>query len=534
MDLVSIIFYIIGGLSIFIYGMKILSEGLQKTAGNELKSILERLTNNKLKGVAVGAMFTSIVQSSSLTTVTVVGLISGGVMTLESAVPVIMGANIGTTITAQIIAFKVTQLAFPAMAIGLLLMNIRKGKYSGVGNVFMGFGLLFLGMILMGQGILPLKADDGFHGMLLSFAENPLMGLLVALLFTAIIQSSSATTALVVAMSAEGLLPLASALPLILGANIGTCITSVLASLGASLSARRAALVHVMFNVIGVLIFLPLLPMFADFISGTDGDVARQVANAHVVFNISTTLLLVPFSGLLIVLVKKILPGEEIKIDDGTKFINNNLLGTPSLAISQARKEAEYMGGIVVGMMKDARKLIMDDKLKYAKAIKTKEASVDKIYMALDNFLKDVSEHTLSDDQSLDLSILIHSISDIERTSDHINSLAEHGQKKLDKNLKFSKMAMKELEVLFKRSEESIEEAIRVLSTKDRELAKNVLHLEAEIDVMKESFIESHILRLEDGICNNKSGPTYLSIIGHLERISDHAHNIVNVVMWGF
>ncbi len=534
MDWVLVSFYVVGGLAVFIYGMRLLSEGLQKTAGSRLRSLLERLTRNRFRGLAVGAAFTSIVQSSSLTTVTLVGLISGGVMTLEAAVPVIMGANIGTTVTAQIIAFKITQLAFPAIAAGLVLMGIKKGKYSGIGQVIMGFGFLFLGMILMGEGVQPLKSEAVFQEFIGGFSSNPLLGLLVGAVFTGIIQSSSATSALTVAMAAEGFLTLGAAVPIILGANIGTCITAVLASIGTSLSSRRAALIHVIFNVIGVMAFLPLLPLFTSFIAGTSADLARQVANAHLAFNVITTLMLLPFAGVLILLVKRILPGEVIKVDNGTKYINDHLLRAPSVAMRQAELEAHYMGGIVVGMMADARKLIMEGKLRYAKIIEKKEASVDDIYAALDNFLKQLSEKDLSAQQSDTLSILVHSISDIERTSDHINHLAKHGRRKIKENIRFSKKAMGELDGIFSKSDKSLSGAIRVLETKDRRLGEDVLHLEAEIDAMKDAMIRSHIRRTDEGICNAKSGPTYLGIVNHLERISDHAHNIVNVVIWGF
>lgn len=534
MDWVFVLFYLIGGLAVFLYGMRLLSEGLQKTAGDKLRSILEKFTNNRLKGLATGAAFTSVVQSSSLTTVTVVGLISGGVMTLQAAVPVIMGANIGTTITAQIIAFKITQISLPAIAVGFLLMSIRNKKYSAVGQIIVGFGFLFLGMMLMGQGVAPLKTDPMFEGFLVIFSTNLFLGIIAGAIFTALIQSSSASSALIVAMAAGGVISFASALPLILGANIGTCITAILASIGTSLSSRRAALVHVVFNVLGILIILPFLGIFSEFILSTSNDIPRQVANAHLLFNLITTLLLLPFAGVLIVLVKRILPGEEVKVENGTKFINKNLLATPAIALDQAEKEAHRMGEMVIGMMDDVEKLIMSEKKKYAEVIKKKEGVVDGIYVALDNYLKQLSEKNLSEDQSTALTMLIHSISDIERTSDHINNLAELGLKKLQDDMKFSKDAHENLETMFSKSKESISEAINVLSTKDKRLAQNVLHIEAEIDVLRKNMTDNHIKRLEEGSCDVHHGPTFLGIINHLERISDHAHSIVSVVTFGF
>jgi phosphate:Na+ symporter len=534
MDWMYILFYVIGGLAVFIYGMQLLSGGLQKTAGARLKGILHKLTSNRLKGVAVGTVFTSLVQSSSLTTVTVVGLISGGVMTLKSAVPVIMGANIGTTVTAQIIAFKITLLAFPAMALGLILMRSKNRKYSGIGQVIMGFGMIFLGMILMSDGVSPLKDEPAFMDLLSSFASNPLLGLFAGMIFTALVQSSSATTALVVAMSSGGLISLASAIPLLLGANIGTCITAVLASLAATLSAKRAAMVHVMFNLFGVLIFLPLLPMFSVFIEGSSGDLARQVANAHLAFNLIATMLLLPLSGVFIILAKRLLPGEEIKIESGSKYINKNLLATPSLALEQAKMEAEYMGGIVLGMMKDARKLIFQGSLKHAQAIEKKEMSVDCIYASLDNFLKEINQDALSASQSKELSVLVHTISDIERTSDHINHLARHSRTKIKEGMVFSEGALLELDIIFEKSQKSLVGALEVMATNDGRLAKKVLCLEAEIDSLKEKANENHIAREKVGVCDPRCGPTFLSLVNNLERISDHAHNIVNVVTLGY
>lgn len=534
MDWMYTVFYLIGGLAIFLYGMRLLSEGLQKTAGDRLRTILERFTGNRLKGLATGAVFTSIVQSSSLTTVTLVGLISGGVMTLGAAVPVIMGANIGTTVTAQIIAFKITQISLPAIGLGFLLMSLRKGRYAPMGQTVMGFGFLFLGMMLMSQGVDPLKTDPMFEGFLAAFSASPLLAVLAGALFTAVIQSSSATSGLVIAMASSGLLTLGAAIPLLLGANIGTCVTVVLASVGTCLASKRAALAHVVFNILGVLMFLPFLPAFTGFVASTGTDLARQVANAHLIFNLATTLALLPFAGALILLIKRLLPGEEIRVENGTKFINRNLLGTPALALKHAEKEAVRMGQMVVGMMDNARRLVMDGKAEHADVIAKKEDAIDHIHTALNRFLDELSERRLTSEQSQTRTMLAHCASDIERTSDHLHNLSKYGAKKLEAGIVFSEEAVKSLDLMFRKSKKSISEAVRVLAGMDKRLAESVLHLEAEIDVMKKQMTEAHVRRLEAGDCDIRHEPVFLNIITHLERVSDHAHNIVNAVTFGF
>jgi phosphate:Na+ symporter len=340
----TIIFGLVGGLALFLFGMKLLSEGLQKAAGNRLKNILQNLTNRPIKGIAAGAFITSIIQSSSITTVTIIGLINAGLMTLTQAVSVIMGANIGTTITAQLVAFKIGKYALPIIAVGTLLLFIaKKKKYYYIAQIFLGFGILFLGMSTMSKGAVPLREIPFFINMLTNFGEVVLLGILAGAVFTGIIQSSSATTGLVIALSMEQVIGLKAAIAIIIGANIGTCVTALLASLSSSISAKRAAMIHILFNIIGVAIFIPLIPILTQITQAISGELPRQIANAHTIFNVTNTFVMVPFIPLLVFLVKKIIPGKEYKVDNGVKYLDKRLLNTPALAIAQAQKELSRM-----------------------------------------------------------------------------------------------------------------------------------------------------------------------------------------------
>ena len=305
MDVIPIVFGMVGGLALFLYGMTLLSTGLQKAAGDKLRVWIEKLTNNKLKGVGVGALVTAIVQSSSITTVTLVGLINAGLISLGQSIPVIMGANIGTTITAQLIAFKIGAFSLPIIAIGFALNAIcKRPSHRYIGQIIMGFGLLFLGMTTMSIGLKPLRTDPLALALLAEFGQIPLFGVAAGAVFTALIQSSSATTGLVIAMASEQLLDLPGAIAIIIGANIGTCITVVLASLGATLTSKRAALSHVLFNLAGAAIFLAIFSPFVSLVTLTAANLPRQIANAHLIFNVSMVVIMLPCVAVFVIVVK--------------------------------------------------------------------------------------------------------------------------------------------------------------------------------------------------------------------------------------
>ncbi|MDD5086861.1 MAG: Na/Pi cotransporter family protein [Candidatus Nanoarchaeia archaeon] len=535
MDTLTIVFGIFGGLALFLYGILLLSEGLQKAAGKKLKTILEKLTDRPIKGVFGGALITAIIQSSSITTVTLVGLINAGLMTLESSVGVIIGSNIGTTITAQLIAFKIGKYALPVIALGVLLfLTAKNRKTHYLGQILLGFGILFLGMNLMSEGARPLGESAFFLNMIKNFSNTPILGVLAGAIFTGIIQSSSATSGLVIAMGMENIIDLRAAIAIMIGANIGTCVTVLIASIGSSISSKRAALIHLFFNIFGAIIFIPFISPFINLVSLTSTNLPRQIANAHTLFNVSTTLLILPLIFILIKIVKKIIPGKDIKIYNGTKFLEKRLLNTPSIALSQAGKETIRMAMITKSMLNESKRAFLEDNKELANVVIKKEEAVDEIFRALNDYLEEISQKPLNKKDAKKLAILSHGISDIERVGDHANNIVELFERKKKEKLKFSKYAMDELKEMFEKVEKVYEKAVIALKDDDKNIAEEIDEIEDEVDKKEKHFEENHIKRLRKKICNPSSGIIFVDTLRNLERISDHATNIGNAVIAGF
>jgi phosphate:Na+ symporter len=535
MQYTSIIFGLIGGLALFLYGLFFLSEGLQKVAGGKVKKMLERLTDRPLKGVFVGAFTTGVTQSSSVMMVTIIGLINAGLLTLEQAVGVMLGAEIGTTITAQLIAFRIGTFYLPLIAIGFFLYSFsHSSRNRYIGQAILGFGILFLGMAIMKDGVKPFRNEPYILDILANFGKTPIIGIIIGALFTGIVQSSSATTGLVIAMGMENVLTLPAAIALIFGANIGTTVTGLLASIGSNLPAKRTAAAQFIVNISGVAIFVPFISKFAALIATTSPDLPRQIANAHTVFNVTVTLLMLPLVGVLVVIVKKVVPGEEIQIDRGTKYLDDRTLNAPAIALSQVQKEAVNMGKTASEMLDLSIKALENGDPKIFLTIKKKEEGVDEVDNLIEKFLTKIGEKDLSEDQMKFFATLQHSITDIERVADHANNLAEQIQKMHKKKITFSSHANEELHMTYVKVKDAFEKAIKVLEHRDEELGRNVLDIEREIDVLEKEFEENHYKRLERGECKPDAGPIFIDMLRNLERISDHAHNIVNAVLIGF
>ncbi len=535
MDVIPIVFGMVGGLALFLYGLLLLSTSLQKIAGDRLKTILEKITSKRWKGVAVGAGITAVVQSSSVTTVTVIGLINAGLLTLAQAVPVIIGANIGTTITAQLIAFKIGAFAMPIIAFGFLFFFAGKSyKQRLAGEVILGFGLLFLGMEMMGVAVAPLKESPLFMGIIQEFGIYPILGLLVGLIFTAVIQSSSATLALVIVMSMQGLIGLPVALPIILGANIGTCVTVMFASIGARISAKRAALSHIIFNVVGVLIIFPFLSLLIPVFSLTAASVPRQIANANTIFNIAFAIIFFPFIGLLILAVKKLLPGEEPTIERGVKFLDKRTLRTPAIAITLAEKEVERMGSMALFALGQSIKAFQTNDLKLVKVVEKQEEAVDELDNAIEAFLIKISRQELSKKQAKRVASLTHIISDIERVSDHANNIGELAKRKAQEKIVLSAPALREFGIMSRKCRDCFNKALNVMVSGNAKIAEKVSVLEAEIDGLQNQFEQNNFERMNGKRCGAKASVVFAELIRNLERISDHAHNIALATTFGF
>jgi len=534
-DFIPILFGVVGGLALFLYGMLLLSRGLQKAAGEKLRHWIERLTNNRIKAVGVGALVTAVIQSSSITTVTLVGLINAGLISLQQSIPVIMGANIGTTVTAQLIAFKVGAFALPIIAIGFAIMSLsRRPQYKYIGQVILGFGILFLGMNTMGAGVKPLRTDPEIIALLTSLGQTPVLGIVAGAVFTAFIQSSSATSGLVISMASEQLLDLPSAIAIIIGANIGTCITVIFASIGATLTSKRAALSHIIFNLIGAAIFFIIFGPFVSLVALTSPDLPRQIANAHVIFNVSTVILMLPFAAALVFIVKRILPGKEIRIDGGSKFLDKRTLKAPAVALGQAEKEAQRLGDMALATLNVAIKAFKNSNLKLVKVAEKQEDAVDELDNEIEAFLSRISQLELTKEQARRTSSLVHSISDIERVSDHANNIAELAERRARERLVFSKQALRELDEMFRKSVDSYKKALAVLVSKDKAIARKVFDLESEIDGLAKQFEQNHYDRMKNGQCDPRSSVVFSDLINNLERVSDHAHNIAMATVRGF
>lgn len=530
-------FGFVGGLGLFLYGMTIMSTGLQKAAGNKLKSIISMLTSNRFMAVTIGAIITMIVQSSSATTVMVVGFVNAGMMNLAQAVGVIMGSNIGTTVTAQIITFKIDEYAFlvVGLAVGVWLFTSNR-KVKQLAEAFIGFGILFLGMKFMGDSLKPLRELESFRNLLLSFGEHQFLGILAGFAITVAVQSSSASTGILLALAQQGLIPIASGLPILFGINIGTTITAVLSSIGANRTAKKAAAIHVMFNLVGTIVFIiflqkPLYWAVTMIDPGVDAySVSRQVANAHTIFNIVNTIVMLPFAGLLVKAANRFIPGEE-ETSEGIKYIDDRILETPPIALASAMKETLHMGNIARESLETSLEAFFDKSQKKIDETFRIEKIVNEMERELSTYLIKLSNTDISLENRETVDGLFNTINDIERVGDHADNIAELTQYVIDNNLEFSDKAIDELRQMSGLVIQAYMDSLTALKSLDGGLAMKVIKTEGRIDYLEKTLRANHIGRLSAQQCIPSSGIIFLDIISNLERIADHASNIAMAVM---
>ena len=528
----ELIFGLIGGLGLFLYGMQLLSDGLQKATRDRIQKILEFLTNKPVMGVVTGALITSIIQSSSATSVITIGLVNADLLSLKQAVSVIAGANIGTTVTAQIVAFRLEQYALPAIGIGFIFNFLaKKRSYKYFGQILLGFGILFLGLYTISQAVRPLRDYAPFLNLLVNISHNPLLGVVVATIFTAIIQSSSASTAIIIALSIQGIIGIEAAIPLVLGSNIGTCFTAIIASIGSSITGKRVALSHLFFNIGGVVLFLFFLGKFSYLVSLTASSIPRQIANAHTIFNVINVIILLPFLSLFVKFIVKILPGEDSVIKKGPIYLNKDMINTPSLALSQVTKELVRMGEMVESMLNDVIMSFIQNDLNILKSVYLKEEVVNTLEKEITKYLVLIAQNSLSPKQSKRLTDLMNIVNDIERVGDHAENLAELAEEKINEKLPFSEKALNELKFMFSKVQFSLNKSITALKNRDLTLAREVALKEDEIDKMEKELRYNHINRLNQNICYPESGVIFLDVISNLERVGDHANNISLMVI---
>jgi phosphate:Na+ symporter len=547
-DIVFSIFKLFGGLGIFIYGMKVMSEGLQNTAGDKLRNGLEAVTKNRWSGLAIGAGVTAIIQSSSATTVMVVGFVNAGVMTILQATPVLMGASIGTTITAQIAALKLTKIAPIILFLGVMVMMMaKKRKVRRVGEAIAGFGILFMGLTIMSDAVKPLRGLQAFSDFVVGF-ENPLLGILFGTLFTAVVQSSSATMGILIALAGEGMVTLDSSIYLIMGLNIGTCITAILASIGTTKTARRTALVHLMFNVAGVVLFailLNILPIvewvksFSNLLyssNATIGEITKfELANFHTLFNIVTALALIGAPQLLIRIAKLIIPGEDAaRAQKKLKYISApSIIETPTLALGQAIKEVKDMADLCLDNFNLSMKAFFESDQAAGERVLEQESIVNFYNHEVTDFLARLSVEEQVANDSLLIADLFHVVTDLERISDHAENIVEYANVRIDENVKITKEAEKELLNMKEKVSEALEKAIIAFEHADKESAKEVIVIEQIVDDYELEYKESHVKRLSQGKCSARASMLFTDLVTNLERVADHSTNIAYTVLEG-
>ncbi len=547
MDWWSMGMQLVGGLALFLFGMEQMSDALKAVAGERMRVILAKLTTNRFMGAATGAFVTAVIQSSSVTTVLVVGFITAGLMSMSQSIGVIMGANIGTTITAQIVAFKVTKAALPMIAIGFgMLFTSKQEKIKHYGAMLMGLGMIFFGMSVMSEAMSPLRGYQPFLDLMVSM-ENPLVGILVAAAFTGLVQSSSATTGIVIVMASQGFISLPAGIALAFGANVGTCITAILASLGKPREAVRAAMVHVLFNIFGVLLWVAFIPYLAQFVTsfspahadltGIDklaAEVPRQIANAHTVFNIANTFIFIGFAGQFARLVEWLVPDKPIEEVFITKprYLSEELLDTPSLALQQVRLELRHMGEHVQDMLRKIMPAILSGDREALHEIRAIDDKVDVLHGHIITYLGRVSGKALTEKQAGVLSDLMAAANDLENIGDLIETeLAGLGLKRIDESVAISPATQAVLKNLHSVISTATDEALLALLRGDQQSAQSIIDMKEDINQLMESAAMHQSRRLVAEEPNRLAAYTIeMDIIEKLKRIFYFTKRIAKAV----
>lgn len=555
MNLHIVILQGLGGLGMFLFGMKLMSEGLQKVAGDRLRSFLEMVSANRLIGALVGMGVTAVVQSSSLTTVTVVGFVNAGLMNLSQAVGLILGANVGTTVTAQIIAFQVTNLALAGMFFGMILKVFsRRRKWQYVGEVILGLGLLFYGMEIMKNGFKPLRTHPEFIQFFTSFDATDLGGILLCVLtgtvLTMILQSSSATIGITIALASQGLLNLPGSVALILGDNIGTTITAQLAAIGSNLTAKRAARAHALFNILGVAYMVLLFHPFIGLVEWVTSlmhvgppelvlnnekpNIARYIANAHTLFNVVNAVIFLFLLPFLIKVTIKLTPGrdEEKFLDDlgRTRYLDSKFIDNPSVALAEAHDETVRMGQIAQQMFDDVTNVLFNRKLQPLTRWRRSEDALDRLQRQITDFLVQVSQSSITEMESRELASLLRMVNNIERIGDSVENLAELIEEMIENNLNLTDDGVNDYREIRRKVEDFLELIVRSMLERDRDVMEMARQMEDNIDEMRERMRDNHVNRLRNGICTVDPGLVFVDMLNNFEKIGDYCFNIAQAV----
>ena len=542
MDYVSIILAFIGGLGMFIYGMQIMAQGLENAAGSKMKSLLEVLTKNKFFGVLLGAFITAVIQSSSATTVMVVGFVNAGIMNLTQAMGVIMGANIGTTVTGWLVssvewakALSPANIAPVAVMIGVIVMLTGKRRSTkDISSIIVGFGILFIGITTMSDAVEPLQQSEAFCNLFVTLGHSPFLGIVAGALVTAVIQSSSASVGILQSLAAAGLVPFNAAVYIIMGQNIGTCVTAIMSSIGAKKTAKTAAVMHLLFNIIGTIIFSVVAIVFFKVINPGFGEgliTQTEISTVHTIFNIGTTILLFPVSDWIIKLAKKLEREDSDDVDEGQVLLDDRMLETPSIALQSTVSEMVRMGHVVRGTMDRTRDVLITKKREEIEKIREEETIADGLCKGITEYAIKLNTLSINEKEHQEVASILQIVSDIERVSDYCENISEFAENLKDQKASFSEIAREEIQQMEDVCIDCFRYAIEALEERSKEKAMKVIEKESQADELEIALRTAHMKRLARNECSTESGIVFLDALVCLERISDHARNIAEEIL---
>jgi phosphate:Na+ symporter len=523
------IIQILGGLALFLYGIRMLSSGMEKLTGNQIQKWLDKVTNGRLKSAVFGAGATALIQSSGLLMVTMIGLINANLMSVEQAIGVMLGQEIGTTLTAQIVAFDIGNYRLLLVIVGFIFLEFFPNReWKKYGEVALGLGIVFVGMSFMSTALDNLIQIPGVANTLVTIGNYPLLGVLAGLLMTSLTQSSTAVTSMTVAMGISQVITLDGAIGIILGANIGSCITGLMASIRLSRAARRASIAQITINVIGVLFFIPFISQFANLVSHTAGDLARQIANAHTIFNVVVSAALFPFVKQIASLSERLVPAETK--DEKTKltaYIDEMQYSVPTVALTEAARELTHLAQATAEMFEQGcESLIKCDVPLAEKILAREEDFVDPVYKTLNNFINTLMQEDLSVNQQNRCFQLKNLLVDIERVGDLSEDIAQFALERVENNVPFSAQAIQDLQRLSAHVFHTYCLSIQAFEETNHELARKVCRLEHDFDHLYSQTRQLHIERLENGVCTPEANVIFTEMLRNLERVSDHADNL--------
>ena len=545
MNYVDIIISFVGGLALFIYGMQIMAQGLQNAAGSKMKQLLKALTQNKVMGVLLGTIVTAIIQSSSATTVMVVGFVNAGLMDLTQSMSVIMGANIGTTVTGWLVSsvewakfLSPAVIAPVVVMVGVIIMITAKNiAHKEISSIIIGFGVLFIGIEMMSNAVYPLRESEVFKTLFVTLGHNPILGILAGAVVTAIIQSSSASVGILQTLAASGLVPFNAAVYIIMGQNIGTCITAMLSGIGASKNAKCASYMHLLFNITGTFLFSVLSILYFKMINpqlGLGSISQTEISLVHTIFNIATTALLFPFSNYIISIAKKLnhVGNEEEEVDESKLVhLDDRLLETPSFAVQSAVLEVVRMGYIVEKNIDTSLKALLERDHEKIEKVRKREVTINNLCNSISDYLVKICNTHINQAENSTVTSLLAVITDMERVGDHCKNLAACAEALERDKVFFSDSAVEELLQMIEKTKKSYDSALKALEYSDTTYAYETVRAEDIVDDMEDKLRAGHINRLANNLCNVRSGVRYLDTLTNLERISDHAMNIAQVVI---